>query len=92
MSAGLMMIRGPLVFAAAWGLMELLRQGLHLGTGWPLWTIALITTVAIECIILLYRYEQGAVGRAKAVGLPPCGSWLWSLSSGCSSSRCSVAR
>ena len=52
--------------------MELLRKGLHLGTGWPLWTIALITAVAVECIILLYRYEQSAVGQTK-------GRWLTAL-------------
>ena len=72
MSAGLMMIRGSLVFAAAWGLMELLRKVFHLGTGWPLWTIALITAVAVEFIIFLYRYEQSAVGRTK-------GHWLTAL-------------
>ena len=72
MSAGLMMIRGSLVFAAAWGLMELLRKVFHLGTGWPLWTIALITAVAVEFIIFLYRYEQSAVGRTK-------GRWLTAL-------------
>ncbi len=66
------MIRGSLVFAAAWGLMELLRKVFHLGTGWPLWTIALITAVAVEFIIFLYRYEQSAVGRTK-------GHWLTAL-------------
>ena len=66
------MIRGPVVFGASWGLMELLRKVLHLGTGWPLWTIALITALAIEFIIFLYRYEQSAVGRTK-------GSWLTAL-------------
>ena len=66
------MIRGSLVFAAAWGLMELLRKVFHLGTGWPLWTIALITAVAVEFIIFLYRYEQSAVGRTK-------GRWLTAL-------------
>jgi len=72
MSAGLMIIRGSLVFAATWGLMELLRKVFHLGTGWPLWTIALIMAVAVECIIFLYRYEQSAVGRTK-------GRWLTAL-------------
>ena len=40
------MIRGSLGFAAAWGLMELLRKVFHLGTGWSLWPIALIMAVA----------------------------------------------
>ncbi|HBM76646.1 MAG TPA: hypothetical protein DD438_00940 [Verrucomicrobiales bacterium] len=53
-------------------LIFLLGKVLHLGTGWPLWTIAVIATVAVEIIIRLYRYEQGAVGRAK-------GSWLTAL-------------
>ena len=66
------MIRGPVVFGASWGLMELLRKVLHLGTGWPLWTIALITALAVEFIIFLYRYEQSAVGRTK-------GNWLTAL-------------
>jgi len=43
------LIRGPVVFAVAWILMELMRNVLHLGTGWPLWTIALITAVALRC-------------------------------------------
>ena len=50
MSGALIMIRGPVVFGASWGLMELLRKVLHLGTGWPLWTIALITALAVEFI------------------------------------------
>ena len=72
MSGALTMIRGPVVFGASWGLMELLRKVLHLGTGWPLWTIALITALAVEFIIFLYRYEQSAVGRSK-------GNWLTAL-------------
>ena len=72
MSGALIMIRGPVVFGASWGLMELLRKVLHLGTGWPLWTIALITALAVEFIIFLYRYEQSAVGRTK-------GNWLTAL-------------
>ncbi len=72
MSGALTMIRGPVVFGASWGLMELLRKVLHLGTGWPLWTIALITALAVEFIIFLYRYEQSAVGRTK-------GNWLTAL-------------
>ena len=72
MSRVLMLIRGPLIFGLAWMLIFLLGKVLHLGTGWPLWTIAVIATVAVEIIIRLYRYEQGAVGRAK-------GSWLTAL-------------
>ncbi len=73
MNGGVMaLIRGPVVFAVAWILMELMRNLLHLGTGWPLWTIALITAVAVEIIIVLYRYEKSAVGRGK-------GRWLTAL-------------
>ena len=72
MSGALIMIRGPVVFGASWVLMELLHKVLHLGTGWPLWTIALITALAVEFIIFLYRYEQSAVGRTK-------GNWLTAL-------------
>ena len=73
MNGGVMaLIRGPVVFAVAWILMELMRNVLHLGTGWPLWTIALITAVAVEIIIVLYRYEKSAVGRGK-------GRWLTAL-------------
>ena len=62
MNGGVMaLIRGPVVFAVAWILMELMLNVLHLGTGWPLWTIALITAVAVEIIIVLYRYEKSAV-------------------------------
>ena len=69
MSRVLTWIRGPVIFGLAWMLIFLLGKVLHLGTSWPLWTIAFIATVAVEIIIRLYRYEQGAVGRAKGGGL-----------------------
>lgn len=72
MNRVLVLIRGPLIFGLAWMLIFLLGKVLHLGAGWPLWTIALIAAVAVEIIIRLYRYEQGAVGRTK-------GGWLTAL-------------
>ena len=72
MSIVLTWIRGPLIFGLAWTLIFLLGRVLHLGTGWPLWTVALIAAVAVEIILRLYRYEQGAVGRRK-------GGWLTTL-------------
>ena len=72
MSRVLTWIRGPLIFGLAWVLIFLLGRVLHLGTGWPLWTVALIAAVAVEIILRLYRYEQGAVGRRK-------GGWLTAL-------------
>ena len=72
MSRVLTWIRGPLIFGLAWVLIFLLGRVLHLGTGWPLWTVALIAAVAVEIILWLYRYEQGAVGRRK-------GGWLTAL-------------
>ncbi|MEO1826932.1 MAG: hypothetical protein ABGZ31_14600, partial [Roseibacillus sp.] len=72
MSRVLTWIRGPLIFGLAWMLIFLLGRVLHLGTGWPLWTVALIAAVAGEIILRLYRYEQGAVGRRK-------GGWLTAL-------------
>lgn len=66
------LIRCPLVFAVVWLLIEATKKVFHLGTGWWLWLIALIAALAIELIIFLYRYEQGAVGRAK-------GRWLMAL-------------
>lgn len=73
MNAGVLaLIRVPLVFAVAWGLMELMNKAFHLGTSWPIWIIALITALAVELIIFLYRYEQGAVGKTK-------GRWLTAL-------------
>lgn len=72
MSRVLMWIRGPLIFGGALLLMLLMRQFLHLATGWPLWTVALIAALAAEIILRLYRYEQGAIGRTK-------GQWLTGL-------------
>ena len=72
MSRVLMWIRGPLIFGGALLLMLLMRQFLHLATGWPLWTVALIAALAAEIILRLYQYEQGAIGRTK-------GQWLTGL-------------
>lgn len=72
MSRVLMWIRGPLIFGGALLLILLMRQFLHLATGWPLWTVALIAALAAEIILRLYRYEQGAIGRTK-------GQWLTGL-------------
>ena len=67
-----MWIRGPLIFGGALLLMLLMGQFLHLATGWPLWTVALIAALAAEIILRLYQYEQGAIGRTK-------GQWLTGL-------------
>ena len=72
MSRVLMWIRGPLIFGGALLLMLLMGQFLHLATGWPLWTVALIAALAAEIILRLYQYEQGAIGRTK-------GQWLTGL-------------
>ncbi|MFP6880275.1 MAG: hypothetical protein VCA34_04965, partial [Roseibacillus sp.] len=73
MNAGVLaLIRVPLVFAVAWGLMEVMNKAFHLGTSWPIWIIALIAALAVELIIFLYRYEHGAVGKTK-------GRWLTAL-------------
>ena len=72
MSRVLMWIRGPLIFGGALLLMLLVGQFLHLATGWPLWTVALIAALAAEIILRLYQYEQGAIGRTK-------GQWLTGL-------------
>lgn len=72
MSRVLMWIRGPLIFGGALLLILLMRQFLHLATGWPLWTVALIAALAAEIILRLYQYEQGAIGRTK-------GQWLTGL-------------
>ncbi len=68
----LTIIRLPVLFFAAWGMILLLGKAFHLGTGWPVWSIALITALAVEFILFLYRYEQGAVGTKK-------GRWLTAL-------------
>ena len=92
MSRVLMWIRGPLIFGGALLLMLLMGQFLHLATGWPLWTVALIAALAAEIILRLYQYEQGAIGRTKVNGSPGFASslsWRWC---GCFSSLFSAGR
>jgi len=60
------------VFLVGWGIVAVLGLVLHLGTAWPGWVVALPAAVAAEAIILLYRYEQRAVGVQK-------GRWLTGL-------------
>lgn len=66
------LVRILVVFGLAWGLMELIKKALFLGTSWPLWAVALVTALAVEFIIFLYRYEKGAVTVTK-------GRWLTAL-------------
>lgn len=68
----LAILRGSIVFAASLGLIVLIGKGLHYGSTWPLWTVALLTAVAVELILFLYRYEKGAVSEQK-------GRWLTGL-------------
>ena len=66
------LIRVLLVFGLIWGVMVMIKKIFFLGTSWPLWAIALITALAVEFIVFLYRYEKGAVSLAK-------GRWLTAL-------------
>jgi hypothetical protein len=57
-----------LVFAVLWGLSHLLR----ISPSWPLWVPALAMALVVESIMLLYRYERGAV-------TPERGRWIVAL-------------
>lgn len=44
-----------------WGLLVLLSQWIRICPTWPLWLPAAASSVVIELLVLLYRYERGAV-------------------------------
>jgi hypothetical protein len=59
-------LRLSLVFAAIWGGLFGLGRIFSIAPDWPLWAVALGAALATEFILLLYRYEAGAVTPTRA--------------------------
>ncbi|WP_193211465.1 hypothetical protein [Luteolibacter marinus] len=60
------LIRIPIVFLVLWGVLTGLGSIVRLTPDRPVWGIAVGGALAIEAILLLYRYESGAVAPRRA--------------------------
>ena len=58
--------RVPAVFLTTFGGLFLVSKLVRLSPDWPLWLVALALTGAAEFILVLYRYEAGAVTPRRA--------------------------
>jgi hypothetical protein len=65
-------LRFPILFLALWGILHALGKVVRLSPEWPVWAVALGTALAIELILVLYRYESQAV-------TPRRGRWMVAL-------------
>ncbi len=59
------LLRLALAFLIIWGVFSLLGNVVEYATSWSIVTISAIGAVAVEAVILLYRYERSAVTRKR---------------------------